>query len=241
MKKNHQAKSLNLPTSRWLAYAAAGTATALAGTHSAEAEIHYSGPIKYRFHGLRSQDQSFRLFGNQSLVFDRKINYTGPNYSYNGFDAHFEINAQNGSVAGFFYTCAFSTSVASVSNLDRGDAISQRPFVPDGGILVTADGLGCGGGRRGQFFPAGTGFIGFKFDLGQGVQYGWARIKIGSYPENQYELVDYAYADPGEPIAAGQRRSAKAQIPAQGGLAILALGATGLMAWRRQRRHGATG
>ncbi|HEX5033559.1 MAG TPA: hypothetical protein VFW62_03695, partial [bacterium] len=106
-----------------------------------------------------------------------------------------------------------------------------------GGIMMTADGLGCGGGPRGQFFLAGTGFIGFKFDLGHGVQYGWARIKKGPYPENQYEVVDYAYADPGEPIAAGQRSSAEAQIPGQGGLAILALGAAGLMAWRRQRRH----
>ena len=105
--------------------------------------------------------------------------------------------------------------------------------------MMTADGLGCGGAARGQFFSAGTGFIGFKFDLGQGVQYGWSRIKKGPYPENQYELVDYAYADPGEPITAGQRSSAEARIPTQGGLAMLALGAVGLMAWRRQRRRSA--
>ena len=238
MKKNRQKNSLIVSNSRWLAYAAAGAATAFAGTHAAEAEIHYSGLIKYRFNGLRSQHHSFHFLNHQALVFERNINYTGTNYSYNGFNDHFHINP-SGSVAGFFYTCAYSTSVASVSNLDRGDAISQRPFVPSGGIMMTADGLGCGGAARGQFFSAGTGFIGFKFDSGQGVQYGWARIKKGPYPENQYELVDYAYADPGEPIKAGQRRSAEAQIPAQGGLAMLALGAVGLMAWRRQRRRSA--
>ena len=38
-KTNRKTKSLDLSSSRWLAYAAAGTATALASTHSAEAEI----------------------------------------------------------------------------------------------------------------------------------------------------------------------------------------------------------
>src|SRR5437588_5718908 len=38
-------KPVSTAKGRWLAYAAAGAATSLGGTHSAEAEIHYSGVI----------------------------------------------------------------------------------------------------------------------------------------------------------------------------------------------------
>jgi hypothetical protein len=237
--RRKKTKSAAISNSRWLAYATAGAATALSSVTSAEAEIHYSGIIDYKFHGKKSQYKDFELRGFSALFFQRNINYTGSHtFSYNGADDFFQINAQNGSVAGFFYTCAYSTSVASVSNLDKGDVISQRPFVPGGGILMTADGLGCGGGARGQFLLEGIDFIGFKFDRGHGVQYGWARIKKGPYPQNRFEVVDYAYGDPGEAIAAGQKRSALSKIPAQGSLGLLALGATGLFVWRKGRHGG---
>ncbi len=237
--RSRSKNSATIGNPRWLAYAAAGAATALGGATSAEGEIHYSGLIKYQFEGLHSQDRTFRWNRMSGLFFNREINYTGSHtWSYNGADEFFEIGAQNGSVAGFFYTCAYDPDVASVSNLDFGDAISQRPFVPSGGILMTADGLGCGGAARGQFFSEGVDFIGFKFDRGRGVQYGWARIKKGPYPQNRYELVDYAYADPGEPISAGQK-SSNQMVPEAGSLGGLALGAAGLQAWRKRRSRAA--
>ncbi len=49
-----------------------------------------------------------------------------------------------------------------------------------------------------------------------------------------FELLDYAYADPGESITAGQRSSDE-KAPDQGSLGWLALGALGLLAWRRRR------
>jgi hypothetical protein len=238
-KSTRKNKSAVVSHSRWLGYVTAGVATAAAGTQIAEAEIHYSGLIKFPFHGIKSQGKTFRLSASSAIFFDRHINYTGTrSFSFNGANDHFHIFAANGSVAGFFYTCAYSTSVASVSNLEAGDAVSQRPFVPGGGILMTADGLGCGGGARGQFFSADVDYIGFKFDRGQGVQYGWARIKKERYPANEYVVMDYAYADSGEPILVGQKRSGRAHQPSQGSLALLALGATGLMVWRRQRSRG---
>ena len=250
--RKHQNKINSIATDRWTAYAAAAAATGFAAAQTAEATIHYSSLIEYPFHGKKEQDKEFRFLGSSALFFKRTINYTGTHtFSYNGANDHFAIEAQNGSVAGFFYTCAFTTSVASVSNLGKGDVISQRPFAPDGGILMTADGLGCGGGARGQFFLPGTGFIGFKFDRGQGAQYGWARIKKGFYPGNQYELVDYAYADPGEPINAAQKNSGQAERPVEGSnrdmadivldsgsLGLLALGHLGLQAWRGGRVAG---
>jgi hypothetical protein len=84
-------------------------------------------------------------------------------------------------------------------------------------------------GRRG-----GTGFIGFRFNNGAGVQYGWARIRmhIGVGHSGGFALLDYAYADPGEPIRAGQTSRAE-QAPEQGSLGWLALGAAGLLVCRK--------
>ena len=41
--KNLRRKRASIPKRRWAAYAAAGAATALAGSNSLEAAIHYSG------------------------------------------------------------------------------------------------------------------------------------------------------------------------------------------------------
>ena len=63
-------------------------------------------------------------------------------------------------------------------------------------------------------------------------------------PEHGFEVVSYAYADPGEPIKAGQKSSVEQapdqssteeQAPDQGSLGGLALGAIGLLAWRKNR------
>ena len=62
--------------------------------------------------------------------------------------------------------------------------------------------------------------------------------------DHDFWLVDYAYADPGEPIRAGQtssdeqapdQGSTDEQAPDQGSLGWLALGAVGLLAWRKSR------
>ena len=45
MKKDCQTRSLNVSTSRWLAYATAGAATAFGAVPASEAEIHYSGLV----------------------------------------------------------------------------------------------------------------------------------------------------------------------------------------------------
>lgn len=53
------------------------------------------------------------------------------------------------------------------------------------------------------------------------------------------KLIDYAYADPGEPIRTGQTSETKdavADLPTEGSLGALALGAAGVDAWRAVRR-----
>ena len=48
-------------------------------------------------------------------------------------------------------------------------------------------------------------------------------------PLNGLTIIDYAYADVGESISVGQT------VPEPGSLALLALGAAGVSAWRRKR------
>jgi hypothetical protein len=95
-------------------------------------------------------------------------------------------------------------------------------------------------GKNGYFQESEVGYIGFDFDRGAGIQYGWARIKITGAPLYRFIVLDYAWGDPHQKIRTGQK-SAKATAeaaPDRGALGLLALGGAGLLAWRRRLRRG---
>ena len=78
-----------------------------------------------------------------------------------------------------------------------------------------------------------TGYLGFKFNNGSGDQYGWVRIKTTAAFGYRFTLQDYAYGDVGDRIKAGETSSNDApELESLGGLA---LGAAGLLAWRKNR------
>jgi hypothetical protein len=219
MKKNRQKKSIAVSNSRWLAYAAAGAASSLGGVQSAEAEIHYSGVINDHV-----SDRGFvRLRHNARLRFNE----------YNTYQATFTIEGAAVSNAFCGYEGRFGTNY--VSRLSQGAVISNCHFLsPPGSFLVLAPYSG------GPFFAKGIGFIGFRFDNGAGMQYGWARLRMPGPPyfDMRFILVDYAWGDPGDPVRTGQTSLAGDQveaIPDQGSLGLLALGGPGLMAWRKRR------
>jgi hypothetical protein len=94
----------------------------------------------------------------------------------------------------------------------------------------------------------GTHAVGFRFNSGRGIQYGWVRIKFAGCSDNKFIVKDYAWGDPGDQIKTGQTQldedvtqvappAAKgAEADSQGSLGLLALGAVGLKAWRKSRR-----
>ena len=53
------------------------------------------------------------------------------------------------------------------------------------------------------------GFVGFRFNTGNGTQYGWARIETTNDGNNRIHDVikDYAWGDAGDVILTGQKHS----------------------------------
>lgn len=215
-------KSAVVNKSRWAAYATAGAATAIAGANSAEADIHYSGPINQHFQGtfgagnydvgyfpLDAPGNSFGLIhimanaaSTQGVA--RFINSGMANGAFAGFSA-----------SGYFYA----------SKLAFGANLATQAFTSGSGFGTMAFRNGYG---NDQWLDAGTGFIGFRFDNGSGLEYGWVRITMDGAPLNSFTVVDYAWGDSATPITAGE-------VPEPGSLALLAIGATGLLAWRKRR------
>src|SRR5439155_3097296 len=229
--KTHQSRrqTTKVSHSRWLAYAAAGAATALAGSNSAEAAIHYSGIVREHFPPDKDKTMRFPLDqAGDSLLFGRSF--------HPGTRAYYDVA---------YFTCFGIASGAfrgphatgdqyydKVSKLRLGDNISGGNFTccPESLYGVLA----------GSFNPVpqwndrGTGFVGFAFNSGAGVQYGWARVRMVGDPESAFTVMDYAYADPREPIRAGQT-SSNEMLAEEGSLGWLAVGAVGLLAWRKSR------
>jgi hypothetical protein len=228
-KRTRSKKPPVITNSRWLAYATAGAASAFTCANS-EASIHYSGIIG-EYSG-RQRTKSFRLQLDQPGDSFRLRHYVTA-FTSSVF-AHFGVRGLAG--AGFAGAyCPRNSDIGSVSKLGRGQFISGRPLLARHSGLLGGDLSTCG-----QFDAGDLGFIGFKFNNGNGDQYGWVRIQMGQ--RFDFWLVDYAYADPGEPIRAGQKSSNEMvpeendeMVPEEGSLGALALGAAGLLAWRKRR------
>ena len=216
-----RSKPASIANTRWAAYATAGAATALAGSNCAEADIHYSGIVNVHFPPHRDRLIAFPLDQTgDSLVFEHTASLC--------YRASFSIN---GIVSAAFR--GYSGNTHYVSKLSFGQNISTGNFQQGFGVMaIQLTCLTYGA----PWNDPGTGYVGFRFNNGAGIQYGWARVTTtGEFEGNGFRVVAYAYADPGEPIRAGQRASSDEQAPDEGSLGWLALGAAGLLAWRKSR------
>lgn len=224
---------LSLNKNRWAAYATAGAATALASAPSAEAEITFVS-VNQVFNATPGGSVSapFQLGPNASFaLFHSRIGFA--NNAASG-QAGFLIyavgnNAFNG-FAGFTVTTTGAMQqLRYVSNLDAGQNVGglasfAQPPLNIFGTLAVAPGY-----VNSQWDLAENNrFIAFRFDTGAGPQLGWARINFDGPNNNSFTLVDYAFGGPNEAIATGQ-------IPEPGSLGLIALGAVGIIAWRRRR------
>jgi hypothetical protein len=224
--------------SRWVAYATAGAATALTASHSAEAGIHYQ-VVNEKFPGYTNKEKWFQLDQPGDSIYFLHL-YSAAGFNVRGIAAA----AFRGLPGTSKYSDAFVSKLSFGESIATGHFTHANFFGFSGGIM--ADGI------YGQWTSPGMGFVGFRFNNGAGTQYGWARVRmsigihngingIGAYG---FKVLDFAYADPGERITAGQRPPGASeddqdisddQGPDEGFLGGLALGAVGLLAWRKSR------
>jgi hypothetical protein len=225
MKFDSARRKAAVPSSRWLAYATAGLATAAVTAPVAEAEIHYFSPVHLHLKG-RGGSEAWRLplTGGASLTFYRFRESAPAGNTY--FSDVIQVSRN-----------AVVRAIRDWDNVLYAANLRAQSNVSGGAFLSTFLGLI---GPRGQFVSRGIGFVGFKFDIGHGVQYGWVRLRTnkgGDRTDAHVTVLDYAFADPGEPILAGQKEESNdvTRPPAEESLGALALGAAGLCAWRRRR------
>jgi hypothetical protein len=217
--------------SRWVAYAAAGAASA-AVAGAARADIHYFAPMEVFHAGPGANVTDFFALGALDSFALRHAQFSGSG-SGHGF-AGFVIfgNGQfNGNANGNY---RYPYKLLSGANISAMPFVSNRPgTMPGQKFFATLASQSFFG--RSQWLAAGTGYVGFRFNDGGGFQYGWARIKMDSgAPLNNFTLVSYAYGDLGTPVVAGQTA-----VPEPGSLGLLAIGAAGVLLWRRQRAKAA--
>jgi MYXO-CTERM domain-containing protein len=235
-RRNFDSKINSITNGRWTGYMAAAAASGFAAAHPAEATIHYSGLINQKITGnhifrfpLDPAGGSFEAIHNNYVAGSSSFSAGG------GAKLYFH-GARSAAINGVICTCTDHTQAqVCASRLNRRDVISTRPFA-QGLAFLAYDYYGVPGFwfSCGNFQDRGVSFAGFKFNNGAGDQYGWVRVKMLDGRRNFFKVVDYAYGDPGERVFAGQT-GANTSAPELESLAGLALGAVGLLAWRRRR------
>ena len=226
--------SVSVNAKRWAAYSAAGIATSLGVQQTAEADIIHN------VYNQRVADPN--LADNNSTSFIAPL-ATGPGGSAYLRFRHLANNSNPGIAWASLLTLGGGATGAlaglttqgyrypqNVPYLQRIDLIGQFTLGNGTGSLAYNSGF-----PNTQFGNAGEGFLAFRFNVGNGTQYGWARLqmdgKLAALP-NAYEVVDVAFGAPGDLLWVGKLDV----ISEPGSLGILALGAVGLLAWRRKRR-----
>ncbi len=232
-RQNRRRKTSLLSTARWAGYAAAGAATALCSHESANAAIHYFdlGPDGVHVEGNLASRSYYGIDldgapdGLGEVVIVHKGTAGGGGYAYvygypiGGLPVEIAGSLKNS----FFYAARLTDATRMYIRSTASGA--DRDF---SATATMAMGTGFG---NDEFLDAAEGFIGFKFDLGNGEQFGWVRVIMDGAPLNAFTIMDYAYGDVGENVYAGQMSS----VPEPGSLGLLATGGIGLLLWRRKR------
>ena len=211
-----------ITSKRWKSYVTASAAV-VAGTAGAHAVIVTGVTPPQDMLDTTPDDGAltsfaFQLLGNIDLVF-----LTSQSVASSSFLATAPTGLSFAGIGsgGYFYP----------SNVAYGDVIGPMTFgVPQGARGDMAFGT-CY--ENSEFVDTG-GYVAFRFNTPEtGGYHGWAELTlIEGAPVNTFRPSRYAYANDSDGLTVGQ----VAPIPEPSSMASLALGAVGLLSWRRSRR-----
>ncbi|MBV9656513.1 MAG: PEP-CTERM sorting domain-containing protein [Verrucomicrobia bacterium] len=222
----------------WRLFAAAGAAGLAAAAH-ADASIIYVDPATKptvtlpagTFNQARSGNAPFAIDGVAANL--AVFHHVSANF--NGNTAKLAFGG------GIFAGTAGGT--AEVLNFARGSQVGvgqhSTSTVPGLALLGRDGTVPVSHLRVGEFKTGQTGFAGFQLPGSKGGGKGWIRIELlnpdvhGNF--TTVEAIDWAYNDAGGGINAGQGIPPVPE-PSSKALALLALGAGGVLAWRKARR-----
>jgi hypothetical protein len=221
--EGQESRSWKEHLSNWGIYAAAAGAT-LAMASSAEASVIYVNPItKPTARASVHTHTTFQIDG-LAMVLANSLG-SAPNLFDGGWRGTF-----NHSIAGFF-----GTGGIFVKNYNLGASIVGGPLDR---VFQSAQTTNPGV-QHGPFLIGQSGFAGFQLPASKGGGMGWLRIEIldpnhNGLPE-EVKAIDWAYNDSGGGITAGQGIPSGAPEPGTAAMTLLAMGAAGVLAWRKTR------
>jgi hypothetical protein len=215
----------------WSAYAAA-TGAALALSTNADAEIYFSGPVDLIVSAGSTKALPLHTAGSAEL---RVLHINSIAAQEQDWSVRFFTGRGRGNGMRFLGSGGYMRQYAF------GQAIGGQVTNPGTVRKVVGPSSGAATSTRGAFGPGPVdGFVGVKLS---GDRLGWIQIKVtpnsGGYPD-QVEVIDFAYNETGGgPIDAGQTSDNTSATPEPGmaALGLLASGAVGLLALRRNRRQ----
>ena len=227
--KEKKMTTLNSLEKKLLSYSiAAGAAITAVGTAEAVQYIDLNDIMV-------SQD-TLNLDFNEDGQIDFIITHSGGSFSGNGYSIRFSgasargVNNNNRFVGGGF----------SFNILNEGDVIeNNNDFIRRGLFASQYYYNGSPSGYPGKFGGAQKAFFGVKFsDTNGNTLFGWGRVSV---PDDNSKITfhDVGFNDvPGAAIQAGEGiPSSSTPIPEPGTLGMLALGAVGVVAWRKRKEN----
>ncbi len=202
----------------------------LLGSGVADAEIFYGVINQDVRNEVRQVDETLLDAG----LFTFCLAFGGANVPQSAFvsTSGVALLAGNSTVAG---SDLYGNPINGLKNFLTNSAIDSADFDDEGTpkTLFFLDSTGSSV-TAGDFTNSTPGYIGFRFSQAGTDYYGWVNISSIAADYTSYHVFDWAYQADG--ISAGAGRPVSA-VPETSSLALLAMGAGGLMCYRLRRRR----